>query len=386
MRQRKKILFCITKSVWGGAQKYVYELASALPKDTLDVAIVAGGSGPLFEMCAKNRIRTITASHLARDIHFLGELYAFAELLSIFLKEKPDIIHLNSSKVGALGAIAAFSYKLLTLNFTLRTIFTVHGWGFREDRNVLARFAIFTVAWISAFFHTDTILINTSDWQDARTFIPKQKISLIPLAAPSSQFLPREEARSFFASYSNEPITDHTLLIGAIAELTRNKGIPYLIEAVHHLHKDERRSTIKIVIIGEGEERKQLQRQIDQCGLGKTVMLLGFIPDAQRYLTGLDLFVIPSVKEGLPYVLMEAMAAGLATIATKVGGIPDLISHHTNGVLVAPRNPHAISVHLDHLLRQKEKRIALGVSARNTIATKCSHDRMVDETIALYYT
>ena len=111
---------------------------------------------------------------------------------------------------------------------------------------------------------------------------------------------------------------------------------------------------------------------------------IGFIPDAGRYLTGLDLFVLPSLKEGLPYALMEAMAAGLPVAATNVGGIPDLIADGVNGRLVPPQNPEALGRAMAELFQNRALGRELGGRARETISRSFGIARMLERTIAVY--
>ncbi len=103
---KKKIIFVITKSNWGGAGRYVFDLATTLTSD-YDVAVALGGTGLLVDKLRKENIRTIPIPSLGRDIHVRADSSAFFELLAIFKKEKPDVVHLNSSKAGGLGALAA---------------------------------------------------------------------------------------------------------------------------------------------------------------------------------------------------------------------------------------------------------------------------------------
>jgi uroporphyrinogen-III synthase len=104
---KKKILYVITKSNYGGAQRYVYELATGLPKDTFDVVVAFGGNGLLKEKLESAGMRTRTIENFERDIHFFKEFKAYKELKKIIQEEAPDIVHLNSSKAAALGAYAA---------------------------------------------------------------------------------------------------------------------------------------------------------------------------------------------------------------------------------------------------------------------------------------
>ena len=385
MNTRKKVLLCITKSAVGGAQKYIYDIATRLPSDAFEPIIVAGGSGPLFGMLRNKSIRTIAVPGLERDVNPLRELQAFFNLIKIFIQEKPDIIHLNSSKMGAIGALAVWCAKLLTLNFKPRIIFTVHGWGFREDRSVWQRAAIFAVSAMSSYFHTHTITINSADHKDATTFIPAKRISLIPLGIETPDLFSREQSRAFFSSLAGNTFDKHTFIIGTTAELTKNKGLSYLIDALHHLLLSSKKQNFHCIIMGEGEERKRLEEQIKTLGLKSRVTLAGFVADAYCYLSGLDLFALSSVKEGLPYALMEAMAAGLPVIATRVGGIPDLISHNKNGMLVPPKNPVAIKEHLEYVLASREYSDNFGACAKQTIAAHHSLEQMIAKTSQLYH-
>lgn len=382
---RKKILLCITKSSAGGAQKYVYDLALHLPTDQFEPVIVAGGSGPLFVMAQQKNIRTISVPGLERDTNPAKDMRAFFRLVHIFIKEKPDIIHLNSSKMGTMGAVAALIAKLVTFNFKPRIIFTVHGWGFREDRNVLQRMAIFAVSWIAARFHSHTIAINSADYADARAFIPHKKISLVPLGLEETEFMERDSAREFFSQRYGVP--KDKFLIGVAAELVKNKGISYFLEALNVLKNSQVANPIEMhaVIMGEGKEHQRLEMQRKTLGLANNTSVIGFVPEAKQYLKAFDTFVLPSVKEGLPYAVMEAMAAGLPVVASHVGGIPDLISDQTTGLLTRAKDPRALARQIQYVIDNQDHRRAMGMRAQEKIAQSHSLERMITATANLYH-
>ncbi|TSD04618.1 MAG: group 1 glycosyl transferase, partial [Parcubacteria group bacterium Greene0714_36] len=189
--ERRKILFLITKSNWGGAQQYVYDIATNLPKDRFETVVAGGGNGILFAKLRDAGIKTISLSGLQRDVAILGEWRAFCEILRTLKKERPDVAHLNSSKAAALGALAVFICKILnpkpsTLN--PRTIFTVHGWPFLEDRSFLPRAIIFLISWITCFLCDRVILISKKDEETARRFLPRRKNIYIPHGLASLDF------------------------------------------------------------------------------------------------------------------------------------------------------------------------------------------------------
>ncbi|MFY9462657.1 MAG: glycosyltransferase family 4 protein, partial [Candidatus Sungiibacteriota bacterium] len=271
-----------------------------------------------------------------------------------------------------------------TYNLQPKVVFTAHGWGFYEDRSFAARAAIFLASFAASWFQDALILINTADFRAAKRFIPRRKLHLIFNGIDDIDFLPRPAARNFFAQKIVQPITNNTLLIGVIAELTRNKGLTYLIDALHHLSLQPTNYKLQTFIIGEGEQRRELETKIKKCGLEKTITLLGFNTDARAALAGIDIFVLPSLKEGLPYGVMEAMAAGLPVIATRVGGLTDLITDNTDGLLVSPKDSNALARAITLLIRDADLRARLGIAAHEKIKTTFRFHAMMEHTISLY--
>lgn len=390
MPERKKVLFCVTKSVWGGAQKYVYDLASNLPSDQFEPVVVAGGEGPLVQKLREKNIKTISLPVLQQRSGFFDVVFSSQNLKTIFAlagiikRERPDILHLNSSKMGGLGAMAAKAVSFAGGHSPL-VVFTAHGWGFRENRPLWQRAVIYLASFVSALLHHKIITINTADFKTAQKYIaPSAKLNLIHNGIAPVGFLNRGEARSYLSSRIGRPLKPDTILVGTIAELTANKGLRYLIKALDQVRLRAPALKLNAVIIGEGEEREKLALQIKSHELEDMVFLAGFIQEAGRYLRALDIFVLPSIKEGLPYALMEAMHAGLPAVATSVGGIPDLVEHGQDGLLVAPRDPGGLAKAVVELAREVEKRKLMGGSAEAKISAGFLPEHMVSQTVEVY--
>jgi len=111
---KKKILFVITKSNWGGAQRYVYDIATNMPRDRFELVVAAGGDGVLIDKLKSAGIQTIAIRALDRDISIIKEILSFFSLLAIYRRERPSVIHANSSKAGGIAATAAWIYKILS--------------------------------------------------------------------------------------------------------------------------------------------------------------------------------------------------------------------------------------------------------------------------------
>lgn len=277
--------------------------------------------------------------------------------------------------MGGLGALAA------RLARVPRIIFTAHGWAWNEPRSALSRRLIWLISWLTALLCHHVITITRSDYE-AGEALPwcQNKIHLIPNGITPPALLGRYDARESLRRREPRLSTDPlTVWIGTIAELTPNKNLKLLINALSRLPGDNWQA----VIIGDGEERHPLAQFIVSHGLENKVFLLGFVADAARYLKGFDIFTLTSLKEGLPYVVLEAAAAELPVIATRVGGLADMIPNPEVGRLVPSNDAPSLVEALNELLRDHRLRLELG-DAIHTALASLTKEAMAEQTILLY--
>jgi len=307
----KKILFVITKSNWGGAQRYVFDLATHLPQGYEPVVALGGtgvagaGTGLLAEKLKTIGVRTVFVKGFMRDVAASKEVDALSELVALFKKEKPDVVHLNSSKAGGLGALAA------RLAGVPRIIFTVHGLPWDEPRGPLAKALIYIATRLTFLLCHTVITISKDNYDRARAcLLCRHKIVLIHNGIGTMQLGDGQYIRAAFPA--------GVRITGTIGELNANKNQVALIEWA----KDT--PDAHVAIVGEGELRGFLEDKIKAYHLQERVKLFGFMAAAD-VLRGFDVFALPSLKEGLPYVLLEAKQAGLPIEANRVGGIPEII-------------------------------------------------------------
>ncbi len=381
--RRKKILYLITKSNWGGAQRYVFDLASNLPQQRFEPVVAAGGDDALFRALREAGIRTIRIPGLKSNIGLFNDLIALYRVTRLVISEQPDIVHLNSSKIGIIGAFAN-RIAGFCMHVRPRVVFTAHGWVFTEDRARPVRWLMKNISAVAAYFHDRVITLSSRDHELAKAFAPPNKLALIPNGIDPAFYDERARAREFLSRHLERDLTPNTLVIGTIAELTPNKGLKYLIHAAGLMARRVDRNRSIIVIIGEGKERASLEQMTRVRGLSDMVYFAGFIPEAARYLRGFDVFVAPSVKEGLPYAVMEAMAAGLPIVASDVGGIPDLIDSSDSGVIIRPKSPIRIASSVHTLLNDPTRRSALGNKAQERVASTFPLRHMITRTTRLY--
>lgn len=367
----KRILYVITKSNWGGAQRYVFDMAYAAKERGYEVLVAAGGEGELKERLAEAHIPFHSISGMSRDVNIFGEIAALGDLVGLMRSWKPDVVHLNSSKAG----VAALAARLV---FIKKIIFTVHGWAWNENRPGYQKVLIAVIYWFTLLFvHTAIAVSNAALEQGRRLPFVWRKIRVVHNGVHQIPFVTREEARARLV-----PGSDKTFWIGTIAELHRIKGLDVLVEAFEHFTPDIPDS--ELVIIGEGDAREELEHQIRVEGVGKGTRLVGHVPDASRFLSAFDMFVLPSRSEGLAYVLLEAGQAKLPVVATNVGGIPEVIENGVTGTLVPVEDREALTQAMLDTANNKTHSAELAAALHTKVCADFSLEKMLDATFALY--
>ena len=390
-----KILYLITKSNFGGAQRYVYDLATEARKRGHDVVVGLGGRGVLMQKLEEAGVRTITLPELERDVNVLADIKTFFALFDIFSTESPDVVHLNSSKMGGLGALAARIYnayaflaRFLTPGIKpMRIIFTGHGWAFNEERNDLERFLLAIAHWCTIELAHKTIAVSrkTRDQVSALPFA-WHKVNVIHNGVGPLSTLPRDQALSEILDEQKEALLrEHPLIVGTLAELHKNKGLSYAIEGLAQLKK-QTSTPVLFLVLGEGEERVLLQELIAKHGLEQSVFLAGDKENGALLLSAFDIFLLPSITEAFPYAILEAGNAGLPVIATAVGGIPEVVDDMQSGILIQSKNPSEIARAISYLISYPDRRHEFAYAIKKRIEGRFNLEHMVEETLELYKT
>lgn len=370
-------MFSITKSNWGGAQRYVYDLATNLPSH-LRAIVIAGGEGELVTRLRARGIETYTLSHLHRDVRVSDEVHAFFDLLRLIRHLRPDVIHLNSSKAG-LGALAG---RLVGVR---RIIFTAHGWAFNEARPLWQKALLRCVYWFTMMLAHHTIAVSEAvrsqvvGWPGIAA-----RISVVRLGITPPAFLSRANARDALAARcpALRNVPPHTHWVGTIGELHPIKGHRYVLEAF--VQSPLVRRTCVFVLLGGGELQDTLSGYIRTHGLGGCVALCGHVSDAALYVRAFDVFVLPSLSEAGAYVIHEAGAAGIPVIASEVGGIPEIVEHNVSGILLPPKDSGVIADALATIIADPQHGDTLGVALQKRVLHERTLSEMLERTVCFY--
>lgn len=370
MAKISKILYLVTQSEGGGAQRYIFDLAKNLPQDSYVITVAAGGQGELFTKFDETRVSTVTVRNLVREINPLKDLICYFELKKLFKKEKLDIVHLNSSKAGIIGAIAAKHAGVKKI------IYTVHGFVFNESLPVWKKqFYLFSEKF-SAIYKNKLICVSDFDKQTGleNKIAKENKFIVIHNGIGHTNFLDKQTARQEL----NLP--QDKIIVGTVANYYPTKGLKYMIDAAKIIIS--KNSNIIFRLIGTGQLENNLKAQIHSLGLENNI-ILGQKPNAREYIKAFDIYTMSSVKEGLPYTIIEAMQAGLPIVATKVGGVPEAINEK-NGILVESKNSQALAENILKLIENKNLASQLGNQAKIDVENNFSLERMLEQTIGVY--
>jgi len=381
MPKNKRILFIITQSEMGGAQRFLLNLLSQIA-DRYNILVATGSDGgqELHDKLKSLNIETTKLERLKREISPINDIRACYEIRDLINKFKPDDLFLLSSKAGFIGSLVT-SYKLQVTR--PRVIYRIGGWTFNDPWPSWKKKLWIMLEKKSAPWKDVIIVNNEKDFKQAEELkiIPKEKLVLIHngLDIYKLDLIPREEARfKLFEKLvrNSGKIFQTETIIGTIANLYPAKDIANLLNAAEYFKNNAK---VSFFIIGDGPERKNLELLITNYKLQHKVFLLGQIPNALHYLQAFDIFVLPSVKEGFPWALIEAMAARLPVIATRVGAVPEIIENGKNGFVVEPSNPAALADKIKELLASDHLQKEFPIQAHQTILFNFSEDKMVKE-------
>lgn len=334
-----RILVLINELDVGGAERLVVDQVNTDEEVEFDICVL-GGVGSLA---------TAVPRHI--QVHDLGcapwDARALSRLRELIKGVKPDLVHAHLPRAGALAGLA----RRLDGGLVLYTAHNV--WGAYRIRS---RPLVFVAARLSDRVVAVSDQVRAS--MLAHTGVPAHRIVTVRNGIDTARI-----------SSATPSLVRGRLSVCAVGNLRPQKGYGYLLRAVADLPRDV---TITVDVFGGGPEHDKLARTAADLGVADKVIFRGPVADAAKLLVGYDAFVMPSVFEGLPMALIEAMAARLPIVATTAGGIPEIITNRKNGLLVPPANPSALTAALIELARNPDLRAELATAAMQTAREECT--------------
>lgn len=354
-----KIAVLATVTDFGGAERVVLSLTEHIKNDQFDLVpiifTVPNFTDNIFfkhlDRAGRKYYKVYVNNH---KIKYLNPVANIFETYRLLKKNRFDLIHTHGYRADVLGIFLA---RLLGLP----AISTCHGFISNDlhltlynrlDRFIL-RFASKIIA-VSEAIKSSLI----------KSGIKESSVTLIQNAVNGSYsveaFTRNRKAKREYCG-----MTEDDVVVGYVGRLSEEKGVGYLIEAIALLDKSG--IPAKLLIIGDGPQRMELADRVKKANLEEKVIFTGFQNDVECWLPAMDVFTLPSLTEGTPMSLLEAMACGIPVVATAVGGVPQVIESGKNGILVSPGNPQDIKEAIQLLYKSEKLRNGLSGEAQKTI-------------------
>ncbi len=341
---KPRILLLVTQADWGGVQSFLVNFAASLSSDGFEVTLAAGGDGKLWRAAQDAGLRTVRLKHMRREINPIQDYLAYREIKKLIDTFRPQAIHLNSSKMGVIGSLAARASTAKP-----RVVYRIGGWSFLEPLPRWKSWIYREAEKISARYKDVIITVHPGDEELAHRlgFLPRGKIITVPngLSDKFTQHLfTRDEARRRLG------IPSDAYVFGTIANAYATKNLLAYLDALKPIHDEF--PGCRFVIIGDGPEFGKLKIKRETLKLER-VILTGQREDANELYRAFDSFVLPSVKEGMPWTLLEAMSSGIPIIATDVGANRWMTKQDDGpsaAIIVGPEKTEDITDAMRHIL------------------------------------
>jgi len=377
MMPQVKILRVITRLNIGGASLHAVFLTAGLDSSIFQSKLVVGKTdeceGDMSYLAENHGLRLVRIGSLSNGSGPLSDLTSFWHLFKRIRKERPDLIHLHLLKARFLGGIAA---KLTRVPVIVETF---HGNLFTGYYGRLKTVAIMAAERFLGWLIVDRVIVISESQKEELIkyrICPARKIEVIPLGLELGRFIKCEQLRGKLRKELG--LSENTILIGSVGRLVPIKGVKYLLDSFSKVSQSKE-TDFCLIIVGDGVLRGDLEILATNLGVDNKVRFLGWRFDLEKIYADLDIVVLSSLNEGTPVSLIEAMTAGKVVLATKVGGVPDLVEDGKTGVLVPTKNPEALTEAILRLLKNDALRRRLGEQAKASVYPKYDISRLVED-------
>lgn len=375
--RRLRLAQVVTRMDIGGVPDHVMTLIGGLRRE-MDITLICGSIDDTHR-------RTLVAMNIPVEIvpfrrllHPLVDIRTFQALYKHYRERKFDIVHTHTSKAALIGAIAAVAARIPVI------VNTAHNLGFIAMPKRMLKVLFWIYDFVLLRSTTDAVItVSTKVRQQALAARLLSPLGVFAVHNGISRQKMQVSAADAQARRLEFRATPDEVLIVCVARLVWFKGLDTLVSALALLLQQH--PGVRVVVAGDGPLHQQLAAQADSLGISNSFILSGERRDIPAILAAADIFVLPSVSEGLPISIMEAMASAKPVVATDVGGVAELVDHNITGLLVPPASPVALAQALERLVQDKPLRMRMGTAGQNRIDSEFSPHKMAQATAAIYH-
>lgn len=364
----------------GGPAQHVIHLTAGLPADRFESKLLIGREAPtegsMADLAARAGVSPVIVPGLGRRLSPLDDLHALGFTYRFFRTFRPDVVHTHTAKAGAIGRLAARLAGVPVI------VHTYHGHVFHGYFSPLVTRVFLGIERRLARVTTRLLTVSDSVEKELLRYgiAAPGDVSVMPLGLDLRRCLDVECRRGELRDELG--MERETPLVGIVARLVPIKRHDDFVSAAMRVAAAA--PTCHFLIVGDGERRAALEALVARSGLAARTHFLGWRHDLDRIYADLDVVVLTSANEGSPVSLIEAMAAACPVVATRVGGVPDLVEHGVNGLLVPPGAADAVADAVLELLADADRRSALGRAGRKRVYPAFSVERLLADVADLY--
>jgi glycosyltransferase involved in cell wall biosynthesis len=382
--ERVKVLRVIARLNMGGPALHVAYLTAGLRDRGYDTTLVAGtlarGEDSMGFVADELGIDVVKIEELGREISPFRDLLATVRLARVIRRERPQILHTHTAKAGAVGRLAAL---LAGPARPPVIVHTFHGHVLRGYFGpVRTRFFLALERWLAA--HTTALIAVGPQVRDdlvALGVAPPERFVVVRLGIELEERVrPQDDGRAETRRYLGVPAD--RFVVGWVGRMTAVKRTDDVLEAFRLLR--EQGIDACLCLVGDGPDRERLERRASELGVMRDTLFLGYQEDVAPYYAAFDALVLPSANEGTPVSVIEALAAETPVVATRVGGVPDVVREGEEGFLVDAGDTDELADRLVRLSRDPGLRRRLGESGRGRVLKRYAVERLLEDVDRLY--
>ena len=370
----------------GGPALHVAYLTEGLATRGYETTLVAGtlarGEDSMQFVAERHGVEVVRVDELHREISPLRDVVAAFRLAKLIRRLRPEILHTHTAKAGAVGRLAAVLAgrarpRIVVHTFhghVLRGYFgPVRTGFFRLLERSLARVSTRLIA-VSPEVRDDLVALKVA---------APEKFTVIRLGIELGERVELDEALRA-ETRRVLGIAPDSFAVGWIGRMTAIKNTDIVLQAFGALRA--RGVDATLCLIGDGPERDPLERKAHDLGLMRHCLFLGYQEEVARFYAAFDAFLLASENEGTPVTTIEALAAGRPVVATRVGGVPDVVEDGVDGFLAEPRDADGLAERLERLARDPGLRAQMGAAGRERVLSRYAVSRLLDDVDELYRT
>jgi glycosyltransferase involved in cell wall biosynthesis len=348
-----RVLYVVENTSYGGGERGFGQLSSAINRDHF-LPYIAAHPGGILENQAREKSVKFFPINMHRKLH----LNTISQISDIIAEHKINIAHSMGSRADFFARMACRKMHDVQIISTIAML--IEGYDVNLFRKAIYKLAdCYSSKFVSHFIAVSKALKTRLILERK---IPMEKISVIYNGVELDKYDPGpNDSNRLRHSFGIEA---DCAVVGTIGRLVYQKGFEYFIEAAKLISK--KNFNIKFVIVGHGPEEKNLQKMVERAGISQIFTFAGQRFDIPQLLGIFDIFVLPSVLEGLPRVVIEAMAMGKPIVATDIDGVREELIHDRTGLIVPAKNPKALSEAVNSLLDNRASAIQMGNEARKS--------------------